>query len=152
MIPRGIYRNHSTGSVSPFILLASLRYGLWKGYRKVSKNNPQAKIAVAIRINGSPAVSSPCTSNKLFISPDPYNTEKPKKNSTGAAMILIPNFPIASADSILPGPAEEMTAKILNTVIPRLTNVIMKFEAITRNETEIKVNVSRIMILVKLLS
>ena len=99
MIPRGIYRNHNTGNVSPFILRASLRYEPWKGYRKRYKNSPQAKTIVLISINGSPAASSPCTSKKLFIFPDPYSIEKPKKNSTGAAMVLLPNFPIASPDT-----------------------------------------------------
>ena len=102
-----------------------------------------------ISINGSPAASGPCASKKLFIFPDPYSIEKPKKNSTGAAMFLLPNFPIASPDTLLPGFVDEISAKILNIVITRLIKKIMKFEDIIRNDAEIKVNVSMIMILVK---
>ena len=107
-------------------------------------------MTVLIRINESPAVSSPCISKKLFIPLDPYKIEKPKKNSEGAAMILVPNFPIVSPDSLLPGLDIEINANILKIVITRLTNKIMKFEAIIRNDAEIKVNVSIIMVLTKL--
>ena len=64
-------------------------------------------------------------------------------------MVLMPNFPIASPDALLPGFVDEINAKILNIVITRLIKKIMKFEDIIRNDAEIKVNVSMIMVLVK---